>query len=74
MVKVTPLESATTGEVFRTVIVRVLPVAMSDEEMAAVSRVLLMYCVDRAAPFQRTVELLLKFAPLTVRVKLSLPA
>ena len=39
---VTPLETATAGEVFRTVIVRVLPMATSDEEMAAVNRALLM--------------------------------
>jgi len=40
----------------------------------AVSCVLLTYVVDRAAPFQFTVELLRKFVPVTVSGKASLPA
>lgn len=68
------METATVGEVFRTVIVRVPPVSTSDIEINAFNRVLLTYSVDRLDPLHRTVELLLKFLPFTVRVKLPLPA
>jgi len=47
---------------------------MSVLEMNACSRVLLIVTVGRWAPFQRTLELPLKFEPLTVSVKPAPPA
>lgn len=72
--KATPLEVATDGLVFRTVIVLVPPVEISEEAILAFSCEVLTYAVGRSEPLHRTLDPLLKFEPFTTRVKPSLPA
>jgi hypothetical protein len=74
VVKVAPLEVETVGDEFLTVIVLVPAVEMSDMVIVAFNRVVLIYSVVLAEPFQRTVELLLKLEPFTCNEKASLPA
>ena len=60
--------------VVRTVTGKEPALAMSPARMLAVNWSLLTKVVVRAAPFHKTVELLLKLNPLTVRVKAERPA
>ena len=74
MSKETPLEVASAGEVFLTVITLVPPAETSDAGIMAFNCVLPTYSVDLADPLHCTMELLLKFVPFTVSVKPLLPA
>jgi hypothetical protein len=73
MVKVSPLEVPPPGVGVETVTVAVPLTAMSAVVMAAFKLVLDTKVVGRALPFQCTVESEVKFAPVTVSVKLALP-
>lgn len=74
IVKVTALDVPPPGVGLKTVTLAVPAEAMSEAGIAAVSCVALTKVVVRALPFQRTVEPLMKFDPLTVNVKAAPPA
>ena len=74
IVKVCAFEVPPPGAGVTTVTAAVPAVAMSAAVMAAVSRVALTKVVIRAFPFQFTVELAVKLAPLTVKVNAAPPA
>jgi len=73
MVKVSALEVPPPGVGVETVTEAVPPAAMSALVICACSWVLDTKVVERALPFHFTVESEIKFAPLTVSVKLALP-
>lgn len=74
MVKVCALEVPPPGAGVTTVTATVPAVAMSAAKIAAVNCVALTNCVVRGLPFQFTVEVAVKFVPLTVRGKAAPPA
>ena len=69
----TPLDTCPDPE-FTTVTETIPAVAMSVDEITAVSWVALTYVVARSAPFQRTMEPVTKLVPFTVRVNAEPPA
>jgi hypothetical protein len=74
MVNVCALEVPPPGAGVRTVTLALPDVAMSLAEMAAVSVVAETTVVVRGLPFHWTTEVLMKFVPVTVRVKAGPPA
>jgi hypothetical protein len=74
MVKVCPFEVPPPGVGLKTVTVRVAPATMSAAGMTAWSSVAETYVVVRFDAFHRTTEVGTKFVPVTVRVKVELPA
>lgn len=72
--KLNRLEVRIEGAVFLTLMAQVPAVETSNAVMTAFNCVLLTYSVVRGDPFHCTMELLLKFEPITVSEKLPLPA